>query len=82
MLTAGKKLLPTRIICARYEIVDRTVDRWVSRGVLPAPLWINGRRYWDEQELERRERDVWRKINRRAPPAAVPESEPGSEPAP
>jgi MerR HTH family regulatory protein len=53
--TKGKRL-PIRALCARYSVVDRTIDRWLDRGLLPAPLIINGRRYWDETELEEFER--------------------------
>jgi len=53
----GKRLLPIRAMCARYgDVADRTIDRWTAAGILPAPLVINRRRYWDEAELERRER--------------------------
>jgi predicted site-specific integrase-resolvase len=54
--TPKKRLLPTRAICERYSVVDRTVARWVEAGVLPAPLVIRGRRYWHEDEIEARER--------------------------
>jgi DNA-binding transcriptional MerR regulator len=54
---SGKRLLPIRAMCARYgDVADKTIDRWTAAGILPAPLVINRRRYWDEQELERRER--------------------------
>jgi DNA-binding transcriptional MerR regulator len=52
----SKKLLPTRALCERYDIVDRTIDRWVEQGILPAPTIINNRRYWPEDEIEKRER--------------------------
>jgi hypothetical protein len=53
----SKRLLPIKAMCARYgDVVGKTIDRWTSAGILPAPLVINGRRYWDEEELERRER--------------------------
>jgi predicted site-specific integrase-resolvase len=35
----------------------RTIDRWLEQGILPPPLIINGRRYWDEQQIEERERE-------------------------
>jgi hypothetical protein len=44
-------------MCARYgDVADKTIDRWTAAGILPAPLVINKRRYWDEEELEQRER--------------------------
>jgi len=44
-------------MCARYgDVADKTIDRWVASGILPTPLVINKRRYWDEAELEQRER--------------------------
>jgi predicted DNA-binding transcriptional regulator AlpA len=49
------KLLHLRAVCARYGISDRTVDRWVEAGELPKPMYIQGRRYWDESELARRD---------------------------
>jgi len=53
----GKRLLPIRAMCARYgNVADKTIDRWTAAGILPAPLVINRRRYWDEAELEHRER--------------------------
>ena len=54
--TKPKKMLPTRALCQRFGIVDRTVDRWVAAGVLPLPTWLNGRRYWPEAEIEKVER--------------------------
>jgi DNA-binding transcriptional MerR regulator len=54
----SKRLLPIRAMCARYgDVADRTIDRWTAAGILPPPLVINHRRYWDEEELERRERE-------------------------
>ena len=54
---SGKRLLPIRAMCARYgDVADKTIDRWTAAGILPAPLVINKRRYWDEEELEERER--------------------------
>ena len=47
-----KKFLPARAICERYDICDRTVDRWAKGGVIPQPQKINGRNYWDTEELD------------------------------
>lgn len=49
--------LTTRALCERYSVVDRTIDRWVETGVLPKPVIINRRRYFDEAEIEQLERE-------------------------
>jgi DNA-binding transcriptional MerR regulator len=51
------RMLPTRSVCERYNISDRTVDRWLESGILPPPVRINGLRYWRQRELEQRERE-------------------------
>jgi hypothetical protein len=52
--TKPTRRLPTRQVCARYFVSDRTIDRWTADPKLkfPQPQWINGRRYWDEAELD------------------------------
>jgi predicted DNA-binding transcriptional regulator AlpA len=60
--------LPTTAVCERYGITDRTVDRWVAADILPAPMYINKRRYWDEAEIERRERE---RMSARQEPSAA-----------
>src|SRR5262249_28310865 len=45
-------------ICHRYGIVPRTVDRWVTQGVLEQPTRINGRRYWRLSVIEQNERNA------------------------
>jgi predicted DNA-binding transcriptional regulator AlpA len=62
----GRKV-PARYLCQRYGVVDRTIDRWVEAGVLPQPIYINNRRYWDLQEVDERERE--RMANRARPDA-------------
>lgn len=52
------RMLPTRSVCERYNITDRTVNRWLEKGILPTPVRINGLRYWRQHELERREREL------------------------
>ena len=49
--------LNSRALQQRYGVVTRTIDRWVEAGVLPPPMVINKIRYWDEAELEARDRD-------------------------
>jgi hypothetical protein len=51
------RMLPTRLVRERYLIVDRTINRWIDRGILPEPLRINGLRYWRESDLAQRERE-------------------------
>jgi hypothetical protein len=50
--------LPAPRVCERYDIVDRTLDRWLKNKALkfPKPLYINKRRYFDLVELEYWER--------------------------
>ena len=44
---------PARKVCARYDIVDRTLDRWLADPAMgfPRPIVINTRRYFSEPEL-------------------------------
>jgi DNA-binding transcriptional MerR regulator len=51
------KKLTTRLLCERYSVCDRTIDRWVEAGILPEPMRINKARYWDEQEIEQLDRE-------------------------
>jgi predicted DNA-binding transcriptional regulator AlpA len=48
----GRKL-PTRQVCARYGVSDRTIARWVRDPDLnfPQPTVINGRLYFDDEAL-------------------------------
>ncbi|MCW2200443.1 hypothetical protein M2227_002533 [Bradyrhizobium elkanii] len=48
----GRKL-PTRVVCARYSVCDRTIARWERDPELgfPAPIVINGRKFFDEEAL-------------------------------
>jgi DNA-binding transcriptional MerR regulator len=52
------RMLPMRLVRERYNITDRTVDRWEKSGILPTPVRINGVRYWHQHELARREREL------------------------
>jgi hypothetical protein len=51
-------LVPSRKVQRRYDIVDRTLDRWVLNPTLgfPQPVIINRRRYWRVGELAAWER--------------------------
>jgi hypothetical protein len=48
----SKKKLPSSAVAARYNRSLKTVDRWVELGILPEPEYINGLKYWNEQELD------------------------------
>jgi hypothetical protein len=61
------RMLPTRLVCERYNITDRTVDRWLENGILPPPVRINGLRYWHQRELEQRERQLQRDYKTKTP---------------
>jgi hypothetical protein len=48
----GRKL-PRRKTCERYNVCNRTIDRWERNPDLkfPPPTVINGRKYDDEDQL-------------------------------
>jgi DNA-binding transcriptional MerR regulator len=52
-----KRKLRTQDVCARYNISTKTVDRWVDTGILSKPMYINGIRYFDEDELDQRDQE-------------------------
>lgn len=43
---------------ARLGVSPRTVDRWTEDGILPRPIIINKRKYWDPATEPRRDADV------------------------
>jgi DNA-binding transcriptional MerR regulator len=51
------RMLPMGQVCRRYGVTDRTIDRWLERGILPVPIRINRYRYWRESDLVRFERE-------------------------
>lgn len=59
--------LPTRLVCARYRISDRTLDRWLERDELrfPLPVTINRKRYWHLEALQAWERQQAAAVARR-----------------
>jgi len=63
--------LTTRMLCQRYGVTDRTVDRWTASGILPTPMRINSVRYWDETEVEQRERQHMRAARQPEPNSAA-----------
>jgi hypothetical protein len=50
--STGRKL-PTRLVCERYGVSSRTVERWERNPDLnfPQPTIINKRKYWDDDAL-------------------------------
>jgi predicted DNA-binding transcriptional regulator AlpA len=50
---ANNRKLPTRQVCARYGVTDRTIARWMRDPDLnfPQPTVINGRNYFDDESL-------------------------------
>jgi predicted DNA-binding transcriptional regulator AlpA len=51
--TENTQLLPTRLVCKRYGVSDRTIARWERDPDLrfPQPLIINERKYYAEAAL-------------------------------
>jgi hypothetical protein len=54
----GRKL-PTRLLCERFNVCDRTIARWQLDPKLgfPSPILINGRKYFDENKVAQWERE-------------------------
>lgn len=52
MKTDGN-LLPARDVLARYQVVERTISRWLADPSMsfPEPIKIRQRRYWREADL-------------------------------
>lgn len=50
--TTSKKL-PTRAVCERYGVCDRTIARWQANPELnfPKPVVINNRKYFDDDQM-------------------------------
>jgi DNA-binding transcriptional MerR regulator len=66
MKKSQKRKLTTRLLCDRYNVTGRTIDRWVEQGVLPKPMVINTVRYWDEDEIDRRDQERLDQVKPRA----------------
>jgi predicted DNA-binding transcriptional regulator AlpA len=50
--------LPAKAVCDRYQITDRTLDRWLADPAMefPRPMRVNNRRYFADAALVRWER--------------------------
>ena len=55
---SGGPFLSARKVWERYDVTDRTVDRWIADPAMgfPQPITINKRRYFSESELTAWER--------------------------
>jgi len=58
-----KRKLTTKLLMDRYNVSDRTIDRWTETGVLPKPMVINRIRFWDEDEIDRRDQERMAEAN-------------------
>jgi predicted DNA-binding transcriptional regulator AlpA len=49
----ASRLMPTRQLCKRYGVSDRTIARWERDPGMrfPQPVVINKRKYYHESEL-------------------------------
>jgi predicted site-specific integrase-resolvase len=70
MKPAARKLT-CRALQERYGVVDKTIGRWVQAGVLPPPMYINHRRYWDADEVDQCDHD--RQQKQRTAPSLAPQ---------
>lgn len=55
----GRKL-PTRQVCERYGVSDRTIARWERDPSLnfPQPTVVNNRKYYDDEQLTNWDRSM------------------------
>jgi predicted DNA-binding transcriptional regulator AlpA len=53
----GRRKLTSRAMSLRYGVSGKTIDRWTEDGILPSPMRINNVRYWDEEEVDQRDRE-------------------------
>jgi hypothetical protein len=69
--TYTRRLLTSRRVADRYSIHIRSVERWVSAGVIPPPdETINGRKYWYEDSLDQADRQRTVEAGARGQPVA------------
>lgn len=52
-LESGRKLIAAQAVKERFGgISHMTLYRWTKSGVLPEPVQINGRNYWNENDID------------------------------
>jgi hypothetical protein len=52
---AAARLSTHRKVAERYDVSTKTIDRWVSAGILERPIYIRGRKYHREGVEPRRD---------------------------
>ncbi len=48
----GLNLVSRSELAASLGVSDRTIDTWTKQGLLPAPLKIKGRSYFDAEQVK------------------------------
>ena len=48
---APNTLVSLTELTRRFRVLDTDLDTWCKEGILPEPLWINSRRYWQSDQL-------------------------------
>jgi hypothetical protein len=43
--------IPISLMTKRFRVIDTHLEIWVKEGVLPAPVWMNGRRHWHSNQI-------------------------------
>ena len=61
-----KRYLKGEQVDTRYSISNKTRKNWVARGILPAPVVIHNREYYDEDLLDALDRERTKKPKQRA----------------
>ena len=50
---SSKRYVGRKFLCARYDVHDRTLDRWIATGSFPKPQMFNQRfARWDLDDIE------------------------------
>jgi len=52
----SKQFLRKASVAERYDITERSVDRWADDGRLPKPVYRGKFPLWDEDELTKSDR--------------------------
>lgn len=52
--TTDSQFVPAQKVCLRYGVTFRTISRWLVHPNVqfPKPIYLNGRRYWIEADLQ------------------------------